>query len=271
MIHWVSSITLALFLLVLNPNNTGTNNAMEDEYQRLVEKLKSHLRLTDSELPQQQTTTTTKSINTRVSQHWIGVAGGPGSGKSTVTTQVAQRLNAIYQNSVAIVIPMDGWHIPQVDLIQQYGMDGMKRRGAPDTFNVEQMIQELTLAKQLGRGSFPIYSREISEPVRDGSCELNNQHRIVFVEGLYVWLQHDPNWKPLTDLWDEQWYIQAPSRDIQMERLIRRSLKTWTPQKAELWGPGRRGAQRKVETIDIPNMDWVEPSQRFANEIIVTR
>ena len=268
-----------------NPNrDNNNNNSMEAEYQRLIAKLEPKLRLPSS-----------SSTASAFSQYWIGVAGGPGSGKSTVTARVAQRLNDIYSQHmsntntnrdavaplpipVAVVIPMDGWHIPQKELIAKFGMEGMRRRGAPDTFDAARMIEELTVAKELGMGTFPIYSREISDPVRKAEdpsccCTLTREHRIVFVEGLYVLMheEEDPAWHPLTELWDESWYIEAPTRDLQIERLIRRSLKTWSPQKDMLWGPGRIGAEKKVATIDIPNMDWVEQSKKYANEIIVTR
>ena len=281
-----------------NPNrDNNNNNSMEAEYQRLIAKLEPKLRLPSS-ADDDVSSSSSLSPASAFSQYWIGVAGGPGSGKSTVTARVAQRLNDIYSQHVsntytntnnnrdslapsppvAVVIPMDGWHIPQKELITKFGMEGMRRRGAPDTFDVALMIEELKMAKQLGMGTFPIYSREISVPVRNaddpsGCCTLTHDHRIVFVEGLYVLMheEEDPAWHPLTELWDEEWYIEAPSREIQIERLIRRSLKTWSPKKDKLWGPGRMGAQRKVETIDIPNMEWVERSKKYASEIIVTR
>jgi len=276
-----------------HPNKDNNNNSMEAEYQRLIAKLVPKLRL-----PSSADDEPSSSSSSAFSQYWIGVAGGPGSGKSTVTARVAQRLNDIYSQHmrntnnkgdavallpsppppVAVVIPMDGWHIPQQELIAKFGMDGMRRRGAPDTFDAARMIEELTAAKELGMGTFPIYSREISDPVRNADdpsccCTLTHDHRIVFVEGLYVLMheEEDPAWHPLTKLWDESWYVEAPSRDVQIERLVRRSLKTWSPKKDMLWGPSRIGAEKKVETIDIPNMDWVERSKQYANEIIVTR
>jgi len=313
MIPLITSTTLTILLLITktntqmgdNSNPNKGNDAMESEYQRLVDKLIPKIRPfgSPSSSISSTTTTITTSASTDIppfSQYWIGVAGGPGSGKTTTTARVAQRLNDLYKkkmtttttttdpsssskdggqkSDVAIVIPMDGWHTPQKELIRKFGIYGMRRRGAPDTFDVEQMINDLRKAKQQGYGTFPVYSREISDPVlysdddENGyGCRLHHHHSIVFVEGLYMLMQDDPAWEPLAELWDEQWYIEAPSRDIQIERLIRRSLKTWNMKKIDLWGPGWSGARRKVETIDIPNMDLVEPSKRFANEVIITR
>ena len=56
---------------------------------------------------------------------WI-LKGGPGSGKSTAADIIANLLNDKYNSNdgdddCCIVIPMDGWHIPQEQLLDKYG------------------------------------------------------------------------------------------------------------------------------------------------------
>lgn len=230
-------------------------NSYRKEETRLVEKLNMKL---------------INELQTTNKQYWIGIGGGPGSGKTTIAQAVADRLNASTKtnNDICIVIPMDGWHIPQDTLIEMFGLDAMKRRGAPWTFDLELCTKELQTAKEKGFASLPMYSRDISDPVPD-KVILKNTHKIVLVEGLYLlWKDEYPD---LYNLWDERWFIQCPSREEQIERLVRRSLKTWSEAKTKLWGAGEEGARKRVEFNDIPNMDVVQSCQQYADEVILTR
>ena len=48
----------------------------------------------------------------RVSRrHLVGLAGSPGSGKTTTAAQVVARANALAVADVAAVLPMDGFHL----------------------------------------------------------------------------------------------------------------------------------------------------------------
>jgi len=234
-------------------------------------------------------------------QIWIGIGGGPGSGKSTSAERVAEILNMVYKDvncqqdeEVAVVIPVDGYHIPQKELKEKYGEDAMLRRGSPWTFDVEACVRDLKRAKEEGQASLPIYDREISDPRQDG-VQLTRNSKFVFVEGLYLLFKNDcekyggdayragrntdehetsetgNGWGELYDLWDEKWFIRAPSRDIQRSRLVKRSLKTWTEAKGKVWGKGEEGATKRVDYNDVKNMDLIGPNEEFADEVIVTK
>jgi pantothenate kinase len=244
-----------IMLLVTSGKTKSDIPTMDETYERLTKKLKPILTETSSE----------------PSPYWIGVAGGPGTGKSTVANEVCNRLNKISPDSV-IVIPMDGWHIYQDRLVEEFGMEeGMQRRGAPWTFDFELLYKQLTEAKKEGKASLPMYSREISDPVPD-KVLLETHHKIVFVEGIYMlWKDDEKNeWGRLFDLWDEAWFVECPSREDQIERLVGRSLKTWTDKKAKLWGEGRAGASARIECNDLKNADMVRHCNQFADEVIVT-
>jgi pantothenate kinase len=248
-----------------NNNNNNNNNrmtqqdeSMQDHCQRLVEKLKPKLLEDDSQ------------------RHWIGLAGGPGSGKTTAATVIADGLNQIIKDEdddddAVIVIPMDGWHIPQKELLEQYGQEqGMNRRGAPWTFDTTKMYEELKAAKETGEASLPIYSREISDPVLNG-VTLKKHHKIVIVEGIYVLWRDDPKWKLIDDLWDERWFVKCPTREEQVNRLVSRSIQTWTEKKAKIWGEGEAGARKRAKTNDVQNMDTVMHCETYADEIILSK
>lgn len=191
------------------------------------------------------------------------------TGKSTVAEAVADRLNQ--DKEVAIVIPMDGWHLTKKDLLDQYGEEeGMRRRGAPWTFDVQKISKDLAKAKKEREGSFPIYSRDISDPVEDG-VQLNKSHEVVIVEGLYVLWKDDEEWGHIYDLFDERWFIKVPSREEQMCRLVQRSKQNWSKDKEELWGPFPDGARKRAEFNDVKNMDLLEGCEKHADEVILSR
>ena len=203
-------------------------------------------------------------------QYWVAIAGSPGSGKTTSAEAVAKRLNHQQQGeNCCVVVPMDGFHYSQARLVELHGPDAMRRRGAPWTFDAEGLLHALQQAKQSGRAVLPSYSREISDPV-PGGVEIQPFHRIVLVEGLHLLHERDPRWAPLQQLWDERWFVKAPSREIQKERLVQRSLKTWSDAKIQQWGPGIEGARKRVDANDSLNMDLLAYCEEIADEVIVT-
>ena len=200
--------------------------------------------------------------------HWIAIAGGPGSGKSTVSAAISERLNQ-YRKDCCVVVPMDGYHYSQKDLTELHGPEAMKRRGAPFSFDAERMLKDLREAKEKGEAELPIYDRSISDPV-EGGVLLKKNHLIVLVEGNYVLHEKDPRWAHLGELWDEKWFIKAPTPEKQRDRLIGRAMKTWTKAKADRFGPGRAGAAKKADENDLPNMQIIAYCEDIATKVIVT-
>jgi pantothenate kinase len=191
------------------------------------------------------------------------------AGKSTVSTAVAERLNK--DKEIAIVVPMDGWHLTQKDLLDQYGEEqGMRRRGAPWTFDAAKICKDLAKAKMEREGTFPIYCRDISDPVEDG-VQLKKTHQVIIVEGLYILWKEDEEWGQLCDLFDERWFIKVPSREEQIRRLVQRSKHNWTPDKEERWGAYPDGARNRAEFNDVKNMDLVSGCEKHADEVIISQ
>jgi pantothenate kinase len=204
-------------------------------------------------------------------QHWVAIAGGPGSGKTSTAEAIAERLNASKPNS-CVVLPMDGFHYSTVKLKELDPPDGvgyLRRRGAPWTFDAELCVELLSKAKREKTGSFPIYDRTISNPVPNG-VTLAPEHKVVLIEGLYLLWKDDERWAPLQSLWDERWFIKAPSLEDQRQRLIVRSLKTWSDAKAKLWGEGEQGAAARVDANDVKTMNIIAHCEDYADTVIET-
>ncbi|GAX29049.1 hypothetical protein FisN_7Hh359 [Fistulifera solaris] len=205
------------------------------------------------------------------SQHyWVGIAGGPGSGKSTCAREVALVLNSLQPNC-CLVIPMDGYHCSQDTLLEQFGEEGLRRKGAPFTFDTTALVQDLRHAQEAKqRMYFPDYSRETSRPVPDAIAFDPHTHRIILVEGLYLLHTRDPAWAPLQEMWDERWWVEVPSREEQIERVVQRAFRTWNSLKKELWGDGVEGARKRTLYNDVPNMETIAYCRECADVIIET-
>jgi pantothenate kinase len=222
-------------------------------------------------------------------QVYVGIAGAPGSGKSTLADKVAMELNCQHSQSdqsgsFAVVIPMDGYHIRQADLLkeamarlaQAYGNDSeeaqscnalrpsptyedvMKRRGAPWTFDSKRLFHDLHLCKQTGSGSFPMYDRGISDPVPDQIHVADSSGtKIVLCEGNYLLAFDDPEWQPLQSIWDDTWLLQVEEAELK-HIIIGRSMKNWNAQKQQLFGTDAlEGATDKAESNDMKNTRFV--------------
>lgn len=209
-----------------------------------------------------------------LSQYWVAIAGGPGSGKSTCAREIALILQEIQKDpDFCLVVPMDGFHYNRKDLMEKHGLEGMRRRGSPFTFDTFTMVQQLRQAKydhDTIAISFPDYSRELSDPVPNAIQLDKTKHRVILVEGLYLLHTRDPTWAPLDELWDERWFVEVPSRSEQIERVIQRAVKTWNPSKQLLWGEGRVGAEKRTLYNDVPNMEIIAYCRELSDVVIQT-
>jgi len=155
-----------------------------------------------------------KKDSLRNGQLLIAVAGGPGSGKSTLSEEVARRVNLRLQDGTVCVLPMDGFHYSRAQLKEMgeqpetvYTYDQLiQRRGAPWTFDADACVKAFSEAREKGEASLPVYDRDKSDPVPDGAV-LKKTHTIVFLEGNYLLAWDDPNWAPLKGIFDETWYV----------------------------------------------------------------
>ena len=161
----------------------------------------------------------------------IGIVGKPGAGKSTVVSEIEKR----FDPSQVSVIPMDGYHLSNEELISLNRRD---RKGAPDTFDTQSFISLITKVKNSPdlEHRFPIFHREIEASKADEGF-VQSGVKVIVVEGNYLFSE-EHNWHGVFPLLDHTWFIEIAD-EVRIERLIARHIRYGkTPEDAENWSRG---------------------------------
>ncbi len=190
-------------------------------------------------------------------RRWIqGIAGIPGSGKSTLAAALLERLpgaGAGVGPGAAVVVPMDGFHLPNQTLIEMGRRD---YKGAPDTFDAVAYIDLLRRLKNASEPvQIPIYDRNLHEPV-PGST-IDPSVRIIITEGNYLLLDQPP-WSELADVLDSCWYVDTPIEQARQ----------WAVERHIAGGRDPDGARRHYERNDLPNARFVLNNRRAPDSVI---
>ena len=166
----------------------------------------------------------------------VGIAGAPGAGKSTLAATTAAALAPD-----AVVLPMDGFHLPQAQLV---ALGRRERMGAPDTFDLDGFVATLEALRSPGTVHAPLFDRTIEEPVAD-ALEVTPDIRIVLVEGNY--LLHDRDgWERVAPLLDLTAFVDEDD-EVRRERLIVRHVAFGkTPDAARAWVLGTDEANARL-------------------------
>lgn len=162
----------------------------------------------------------------------VGIVGAPGAGKSTLAEQLVAALPS------AVLLPMDGFHLPQARLVE---LGRRERMGAPDTFDLDGFLTTLAAAR-LGPVTAPGFDRTLEEPVPDAITI--GDERVIVVEGNYLL-----HWGVPLDL---SLYLEV-DHDVRIDRLIARHVRFGkTPDAARAWslGPDEANALLIAQTAD---------------------
>lgn len=170
----------------------------------------------------------------------LGIAGTPGSGKSTVAHLLATALGPR-----AVVAPMDGYHLANQELVR---LGRQARKGAPDTFDVDGYRAALLRLRACEDDIvyLPHFAREIEEPIAN-AIPVRRDVQLVITEGNYLLLPEGP-WARIAGLFDDRWYVEVNSA-TRMARLVERHQR---------YGRTRSQAQAWAETVDEPNARLIE-------------
>src|ERR1700712_1717103 len=174
----------------------------------------------------------------------LGLVGPPGAGKSTL----AAALQAEFAK-VAQVVPMDGFHLANVELER---LGRRARKGAPDTFDSAgyvALLRRLLVQADDEVVYAPEFRREIEEPIAN-AIPVFARTQLVITEGNYLLLEDGP-WAEVRGLLDEIWYVDVPD-EVRIHHLTRRH---------EQFGRSPEDAAAWVAGTDEPNARLIEASR----------
>ena len=177
----------------------------------------------------------------------LGLAGGPGVGKSTLAKRLVAALGP-----VAAYVPMDGFHLPHARL-DALGL--VADKGMTHTFDGAGFAACLAALKAAREPvPVPAYSRRIEDVVAD-ALTIPASARLLVTEGNYLLLDAAP-WHQVRPLLDLAVYLEVP-RALARARLLRRHA-------AEgLFTEARNLAH--VARVDLANFDLVAASRPRAD------
>ncbi|WP_370074993.1 nucleoside/nucleotide kinase family protein [Nocardioides sp.] len=187
------------------------------------------------------------SLRARLDGRLLGLTGAPGAGKSTLAARLASAWDAV-------VVPMDGFHLADVELARRGLLD---RKGAPETFDAEGYAA--LLARVRGREALvmaPSFERDLEQPIA-GALPVRGSAPLVVTEGNYLLLD-EPRWAAVRAQLDAVWHLRVDPA-LRRERLVARHVAFGkSPAEAEAW----------VRAVDDPNAALVEAAAARADLVI---
>jgi uridine kinase len=177
----------------------------------------------------------------------VGIAGGTGSGKTTVVNKV---MGCFLRGEVAL-LPQDSYykdnsHLP-LEERQKLNFDH------PDSIEWPLLIKHLNELRQGRLIHQPVYSYLTC--TRSPETILIEPRKVVIVEGILVLTQ-----KEVRDLLDIKVFVDADADD-RLARVVRRDIQE-RGRSAEIV------LNRYERTVKPMHLDFIEPSKRYADLII---
>ena len=177
----------------------------------------------------------------------LGIAGGTGSGKTTVATNIVKRLAL---DSIT-VITMDSYYRDLADL------PPARRDEAnfdhPDSIEQDLFVEHLEALKSGRSIEQPIY--DFTRHVRTGATLLIEPREVVIAEGILLF--HVPEIRGILDI---RIFVDTPA-DIRLLRRITRDIRDRGRTLESV-------TEQYLRTVRPMHDEFVEPSKRYADVII---
>lgn len=177
----------------------------------------------------------------------IGIAGGTGSGKTTLTQKIAERFN-----SNISVIFHDNYYKAHSDLV--YEERAKLNYDHPDAFDTALLVEHLKKLRKGEKVSSPTYDYTIHNR-SDLTIEIEPA-KVIIVEGIMVF--QNPALRTLMDI---KIFVDTDA-DV---RIIRRILRDVQERKRSLDSV----VSQYLTTVKPMHEQFVEPSKRFADIVVL--
>jgi pantothenate kinase len=147
----------------------------------------------------------------------LGIAGAPGAGKSTLAAQLVAALGTDH----AVLVPMDGFHLANVLLVER----GLRQvKGSIETFDdagYANLLERIRNQQTPETIYAPHFDRNLEEPIA-GAIPVDANTPLVITEGNYL-LSDEGRWPRARTALTETWYLEPPE-DTRRRRLIERHM-----------------------------------------------
>lgn len=177
----------------------------------------------------------------------IGVAGGTGSGKTTVANVILERVG---ENHIAY-LPHDAYYRDLGDL--PYDQKAAMNFDHPNSLETELMIEHIKTLKEGKPVNIPVY--DFSTHSRTNKTIRVEPHPVVVVEGILLFAD-----KELRELLDIRIFVDTDP-DIRFIRRLQRDI-------TERGRTTEMVIQQYLSTVRPMHLEFVESSKRYANVII---
>ena len=179
----------------------------------------------------------------------IGIAGGTGSGKTTVVNQIIEEL----KNEEVDVISQDSYYQDTSHL--SYEQRTKINFDHPKSIDFDLLVQHLKDLKSGKNIQQPVYS--FKEHNRTGETIEIEPRKVIIVEGILILTHPD-----IREMFDIKIYVHADSD----ERLIRRLKRDIAERGRDL----DEVLNRYQNTLKPMHQQFIEPTKEFADIIIPT-
>ncbi|MFD5627639.1 nucleoside/nucleotide kinase family protein [Streptomyces sp. NPDC127072] len=184
----------------------------------------------------------------------LGIAGSPGSGKTTLAERLVRELNGDGP-AWAAQVPMDGFHLADVELDRLGRRD---RKGAPDTFDAAGYAALLRRLREDEEDLVyaPGFERTLEQPLA-AAVPVPRTARLIITEGNYLLLR-DAAWTRVRSQLDEVWFRELDEAE-RLRRLVARH---------EQFGKDHETALAWVLGTDQRNADLVAATRDRADLVV---
>jgi uridine kinase len=177
----------------------------------------------------------------------IGIAGGTGSGKSTVAKVIIDRVGA---NHIAL-LPHDAYYKDLANL--EPAQRVIINFDHPDSLETSLLVEHIKQLKNYQSIELPVY--DFKTHTRTSTTLHIEPQPVILVEGILILAE-----KGLRKLFDVKIYVDTDP-DIRFIRRLERDI-------AERGRTSNSVIHQYMETVRPMHLEFVEPSKRYADVII---
>ncbi len=177
----------------------------------------------------------------------IGVAGGSGSGKTTVSQAILERVGC----DAIVYLQHDAYYRDRSAL--PFEQRARINYDHPDSLETDLLVEHLRDLKSGRTVEVPIY--DFAHHVRKTETACAGPRPVILVEGILIFVD-----RALRDLFDIKIFVDTDA-DLRFIRRLQRDI-------AERGRTRESVVQQYLETVRPMHLEFVEPSKRYADVII---